>query len=136
MHFKLTRILHCVLLCSAAMTQSAHSAPIFSDKVTLFEFKPQVCIVKKIGQQCTLTTQLHWRATVPIAACLTQQSQVLHCWPQGQNVSEQMSIALSESTSVWLIDSDQDKLASALLSVNAIHPKKRRRRLRSPWSLF
>lgn len=129
MRFKLTM----AILFTSINTEASE---IFSDKVTLFEVKPQVCIVKKIGEQCTLQTTVKWRSTEAMEVCLTQQSEVLQCWKDSLAINEELAINLTQTTQVLLVDQHKDKLASEILQVNALNPKKKRRRLRSAWSLF
>ena len=129
MRFKLA-----VLIFSISI--NAHASEIYSDKVTLFEIKPQICIVKKIGEPCTLETTVQWRTTQAMEVCLTQQNEVLQCWKDSLFISEKLAIILTQTTQVQLVDQHKDTLASEMLQVNALNPKKKRRRLRSAWSLF
>jgi hypothetical protein len=129
MRFKLAGVI-------LSLSINVQASEIFSDKVTLFEIKPQVCIVKKIGEQCTLQTTVKWVTTEAMEVCLTQQSEVLQCWKDSLSISEKLAINLTQTAQVLLVDQHKDKLASEILQVNALNPKKKRRRLRSAWSLF
>ena len=112
------------------------SDKLLSDKVKRFELKPQVCIVKKIGDSCRLETGVEWQTREKMDVCLTHEGKTLRCWQGQQQAKTALAIMLSQNSQVWLLDGDNEKLATATLTVNAVTPKKRRRRLRSPWSLF
>jgi hypothetical protein len=118
------------------MAFNGQASELLSDKVTLFEVKPKVCIVKKIGQECHFKTTVQWQTQEVMEVCLAQRNKVLQCWKNQLYISEKMAIVLHQSTEVFLVDADNDKLASEMLEVNAVNPKKQRRRLRSAWSLF
>lgn len=109
---------------------------IFSDKVLSFEIKPNVCIVKKVGEDCQLTFNVEWRTKEPMNICLIKQKNVLQCWNDEQQADESTDVLLTYTTTVDLVDEQQQLLAQAQLQVNAAEPKNRRRRLRSAWSLF
>lgn len=74
---------------------SSFASEIFSDKVLAFEIKPNVCIVKKIGQQCSLTFTVQWQTVEPMDVCLIEQQQVLQCWINEQQVDESTDVVLS-----------------------------------------
>jgi hypothetical protein len=115
---------------------SAHSAQLHSDKIKNFAVKPQVCIVKKIGEPCELNTTVHWQTNEAMDLCLLLGDKVLQCWQNQADISEKLAIVLHQSTNVKLLDDHNIALASEMLEVNAVSPKKRRKRLRSAWSLF
>ena len=119
---------------------NAHSAQILSPEVSLFHVKPKVCIVEKAGQVCEFDAQVQWQTTKPMDICLTQGAaktqQVLQCWVNEQYVYQIMPVVYKQTTTMRLVDNSQQTLAQEVLQVNAVKPKKQRRRLRSAWSLF
>ena len=125
-----------MLLMVLLIARAAQAGEIFSGKVLSFEIKPNVCIVKQIGQQCALTFNVSWRTVEPMDICLVEQQQVLQCWINEQQVDETTDVLLQKSTTVDLVDNERTVLAQEELQVNAAQPKNRRRRLRSAWSLF
>ena len=132
MNFKFTCLLPLIAMASFELSASK----LLSDKVTEFNLKPQVCIVKKIGDDCDFSARVQWRTTEPMDVCLLQQQQVLQCWVDEQYVDQTIELLLQQTTLVSLIDQQQKPLATQVLQVNAIQSKKKRRRLRSAWSLF
>jgi hypothetical protein len=51
-------------------------------------------------------------------------------------VDEELQFSLQRTSEIFVVDQKNTKLASAILSVNSHNPNKKRRRLRSAWSLF
>ena len=124
----------------AVLSTPVYSSEILSPDVTLFHVKPKVCIVEKAGQACEFDAQVQWQTTKPMDICLTQgvakTEQVLQCWVNEQYVYQIMPVVYKHTTTMRLVDSAQQTLAQEVLQVNAVQPKKQRRRLRSAWSLF
>lgn len=124
-----------VLLVGVVTSFGVCAGQVHSDKIRQFELKPQVCIVKKIGDECELLTTVEIAATEVMTMCLVQQKTILKCWQDKQIVAEKLAILLAASTEVELLDQAQNVLATEQLQVNAVNPK-RRKRLRPAWSLF
>lgn len=111
-------------------------AEIFSDKVESFSLKPQVCIVKKAGDDCELVTKVQWKVSEVMELCLIKDGEKLQCWQEKKMIEQTLAIMLKATSKILLVDGKNITLAAEVLEVNAVNPKQKRRRLRPAWSLF
>ena len=114
----------------------AANPDIYSNKIIKFEVNPLVCIVEKIGDQCHLDAKLHWKTNQLLSICLMQENTIIQCWDDEKEIEEKLALYLKETTTFTMADRSNKIMASIIIMVNAIEPKKRRRRLRSAWGLF
>jgi hypothetical protein len=100
------------------------------------QIKPITCVVKQIGQPCTMTVSLAWQHHSLINACLFQEDTKLRCWQQTNKVKEKLKVTLETSMHFKLIDSQGFLLATQTVQVNAALSKRFRRKLKTDWSFF
>ncbi|MCF6434469.1 DUF3019 domain-containing protein [Pseudoalteromonas sp. MMG022] len=105
-------------------------------KVPKLEIKPITCIVKQLGELCTMTVKVNWQATQPVDACLYQEEMKIRCWHAKQSITEKLDISLQKNMTFRLIDSEQVVLAQQVIKVNAAMSSQYRRRLKTDWSIF
>ena len=108
----------------------------YQSPITHFAIKPLSCIVSKQGDQCQLNAVVEWQASSAVNVCLTQDDQKLYCWPEAQYGKKSLPVAITSNTTFILLADSNIQLASQQVVISATKPKKKRRRLRSGWSIF
>lgn len=106
-----------------------------SNKVEL-SLTPLACFVKKNGDVCHITVKVAWQSSLPINACLYQNSEKLHCWSATQKATKKIPVSLSENMQFTLQGADNIVYAQQQVAIAASTSQKYRRRLRADWSLF
>ncbi|WP_158678257.1 DUF3019 domain-containing protein [Pseudoalteromonas sp. T1lg23B] len=104
--------------------------------VANLEIKPITCIVRQLGELCTMTVKVNWQLPHPVDACLYQEEMKMRCWHDKQNITEKLDISLQKNMTFRLIDSKQAVLAQQVIKVNAAMSSQYRRRLKTDWSIF
>jgi hypothetical protein len=98
--------------------------------------KPIACVVKKAGDECSMTINVNWQSPLPIDSCLFQSKKELSCWKATKQASQRINILLSKEMIFTLKSNKGETYAQQSIQVNTSMPKIYRRRLRSEWSLF
>ena len=100
---------------------------------------PSACIVNRPGDFCRLEFEVLATSEVkkapPIEACLYLEDDEIECW---NNLPDRIktSVEIKESSTLLLVTKDKKVLLEQTLEVKSVHPVKKRRRVRSPWSMF
>lgn len=104
-----------------------------------WEVSPSTCVVDKSGEFCRLeillsipTSFSETIATSPL--CFNLGEQQLTCLAQKQH-SILLNVEFNESSELRVL-SGNEMLFSQLIEIQALTPKTKRRRVKSPWSLF
>ncbi|MBN7821482.1 DUF3019 domain-containing protein [Bowmanella yangjiangensis] len=97
-----------------------------------WRIKPNVCVVKEMGDACQLQLSIEILGDLPPDACLFFSNQELQCW-QVPTKHVQLSLSYSETATLSMRHDDQDILTETL-EVKA--QSAFRQRVRKPWSLF
>ncbi len=101
-----------------------------------FSIKPIACIVKQVGDACSMTVNVHWRVQQPVNPCLYQDVEKTFCWQSKRQAKVNVAINIKESTVFTLRDDNNNIYAQQEVIINTSSSKKYRRRLRASWSLF
>ena len=101
-----------------------------------FSVMPQICIVAKMGQNCSIKITATWSSKVALDVCLLHNKQKEHCWLNQTQGQFNMTLNVNKATVLALTNSDNEVVASANIIINAAAPSRYRRRLRAAWSFF
>jgi hypothetical protein len=109
--------------------------PLSASSTSQLIIKPSVCMVKKLGDSCTMKVKVTWRNTQPIDACLFQDDLRLKCWENTLDINDDLEISLVQDMK-FTLKNNENVLAYQHIKINTALPKKYRRRLRADWSFF
>lgn len=126
-----------LILCGGLLISSAPLlAQSLTSPVTHFSIKPYTCIVNKLGDTCQLTATVEWQAMENINVCLYQDNREMFCWNNVAKGKKVLPVNISETTQFVLSQKINQVLASQKVKIASATPMKKRRRLRSDWSIF
>jgi hypothetical protein len=96
---------------------------------------PLVCVSEYLGEPCEMPIKIVFNKLPNDNYCLYQDEFLLHCL-QGNNTN--LNIQLNYDHAVWLVlkDAAGNSILKQELSIKAQQSNNKRRRIRSPWSLF
>jgi hypothetical protein len=97
--------------------------------------KPSICMIKKLGDNCTMKVKVLWQNTKPIDACLFQEDLRLRCWKNTLDINVDLEISLDQDMK-FILKNNENILAYQHIKINTALPKKYRRKLRADWSFF
>ena len=109
--------------------------PLSASSTSQLIIKPSVCMVKKLGDSCTMKVKVIWQNTQPIDACLFQDDLRLKCWKNILDINDDLEISLDQNMK-FTLKNNENVLAFQHIKINTALPKKYRRRLRADWSFF
>jgi len=109
--------------------------PLSASSTSQLIIKPSVCMVKKLGDSCTMKVKVIWQNTQPIDACLFQDDLRLKCWENILDINADLEISLDQNMK-FTLKNNENVLAYQHIKINTALPKKYRRRLRADWSFF
>ena len=133
MSFKVRHIF--IFSCLFSITLPSN-ALIINTQISFFSIKPLTCVVNKIGDTCQLMATVQWRADNNTSVCLLQDEIKTFCWQNKIMGKQVIPIELKSTTNFTLVNNDNSVFASQKVNITSIQPTKKRRRLRSAWSIF
>lgn len=96
---------------------------------------PSTCVVNKPGDSCRLEFEIELQHHLGQSACLFVDDTQLTCWSQLPEHFK-WEITIYEPGLLSLQNHENKVLLSKKLEIKSIYPVKKRRRVRSPWSMF
>lgn len=99
------------------------------------EITPNICVVKKLGEPCSMEVNIKWASPTANDYCLYQDESALKCWLNTKQINTQLFMTLHQNMVITL-RSDEKIFAHKTVNVNALAPQKYRRKLRADWSVF
>lgn len=96
---------------------------------------PLVCVSEYLGESCEMPVNIVFNKLPKDNYCLYQDEFLLHCW---QTDYTSLNIQLNYDHAVWLVlkDAAGKSILKQELTIKAQQSSNKRRRIRSPWSLF
>ena len=121
---------------SLALPVQCFSIAIFaSQPQTYLEISPNICVVKRLGDLCSMEVNVKWQTPTTNDFCLYQDDSALKCWLNAQKINTHLLITMNQDMIITL-RSNEKVFAQKTVNVNAVVPQKYRRKLRADWSVF
>ena len=107
---------------------------------TLFELRPQTCVIPSFSVQCELNITFIWRTVTPQPICLFRKNENIALYCEEKSNGQQsltLKLALPDSTTFMLKNASTKKtIAIKQLTIMKVSTKELRRRRKPAWSFL